>query len=103
MKVTATPVLTLTGIKQRYCLMDMAYGEWLIYRAGQPLYYINIFDEAYEGLRANIGDNAERYLQNKLRNSSEDLSLKQNVVGLEIGKTREVNITVEKLPLQLLK
>jgi len=102
-KVIATPVFTLTGVKCRYALLDMAYGEWLVYRDNHPQYYINLFDAEYEGIRDKVGNNAERYIKERLKNSNERLSLKPNIVGLKVGKEQQTSITVERLPIHLIE
>jgi len=102
-KVAATPVLTFAGIRMRYNLLDMAYGEWLIYKDKQPCYYINIFDLAYKELKNKISGNIENYLKNWLRTNYPDLSLNPNIIGLNVSATQNIEITVEKMTLHFLK
>ena len=99
LKLWVTLIYTISGVKSRYRLGDMAYGEWLIFKESKPAYYLNIFDDNYTPLREKAGDDVQSYLRNRLLSSGEDLTLTSNIIGLRIGKELEEWVTVEWLPI----
>jgi len=93
-------VYTLTGVKYRYKLSDFAYGEWLIYKNNQPVYYFNIFDQEYAHLTEIIKANEQGFLIGSLKRQG--LNLKQNIFGIASIKSYLKSINLEKLPASIL-
>lgn len=85
-------------------LADTNYGEWLIYENDQPRYYLNLFDDIYEGVNRFLEDRADVSVASMLKRSlggrNLQLSLEEKfrpIVVLE-SKSELVTLELEKFP-----
>jgi len=100
-KLLVIPLITLGGKKYRYLLGDMAYGEWLVYKNNYPQYYLSILETNHERFGTALSPDLEAIITSKLKLIDDKLKLKQNIIGLKIGKSYTKWFELEKLPSEL--
>jgi len=96
------PVYTLTGVKHLYKLGDMAYGEWLIFKNGEPTYFLCIFDDLYKDVRADIKEDPYLFLKEKFKREKSNYSLTQGIHGIWSSNITDKWFDLEDLPLSFL-
>ena len=106
LKLLVTPVLTLTGRKYSYRLLDSAYGEWLVFEDNAPKYYLNIFDVDYGAIKKiTVDSNSDvtDFLQCKFSSGASRLKLTDDIFGIKLnGKSFIKSVSIEKLPISLI-
>lgn len=99
-KLFVTLVLTITGLKKRFVLGDMAYGEYLVYKDGLPKYFLHVCDDPLIGQRAN-GKNIDEYIEPKLITIEEGLSFEHNISGIPVKELEPQWFELKQLPSSL--
>ncbi|OOQ61440.1 hypothetical protein [Mucilaginibacter pedocola] len=92
-------VYTWTGRKHLYKLRDNSYGQWLVFKDGLPVYYLDVFDELYAGLEDSLRYGAFRYLEEKFKRSKDGYSMDANINGIWSSTINDKWFELEMLPL----
>jgi len=97
-----TPVRTLFhGTKYIYKLADSAYGEWIIYQGGEPVYYLNVFDPKYDSVKNIIQtiNDITSCLTQKFELNGNKLTVERTIIGIPFeSKSFLRKYTLQKLP-----
>jgi len=100
--VEMIPVYTLSGKKTIIKLSDFAYGEWLIFKNNELVYYINLFDSYFSQLKKKIESKEitiEEFINSINATISETFSLNQKFWGMRVNWGVEYGkIEVYKFP-----
>lgn len=99
LKIEVVPVYTITGIKKIYKLGDMAYGQWLIFKDGLPVYYFDVFDALYKNLEGPIKNDTYNFLKKTVDKHCGRFKLSQNIWGLWSSNIQDKWFDLEMLPL----
>lgn len=94
---------TLSGIKYTYRLGDMSYGQWLVFKANKPYYYLDTFRDEYKDILKNVSGDIENFLRRKLAEKAGSLSLEDSVFGIRSSETSEEWIELQYLPRSILE
>ncbi|RZK25504.1 MAG: hypothetical protein EOO43_05350 [Flavobacterium sp.] len=104
--IEITPVISLCGRQFLIKLPDSAYGEWLIFKKGNPVFYFNIFDSKYKKVKDLMDSNMvtfEQILKQINSVNNENYSPKStSFCSFKLSGTRIEKITIPDLPLEYL-
>lgn len=102
-----TPVINVFLEKRfLYTLTDSVYGEWIIFKNDEPVYYLYIFDCMYDEYRATIDaiTSIEDYLNKRLPLIEVGLSLHQHSAGIQLTFRSVIkSFALKKLPAVIFK
>ncbi len=94
-------VFTLRGRKEIIKLSDFVYGEWLVFKENELVYYINVFDPYFSQLKTDLEEKKftiEEFLDSVNNKNAETFSLDQNILGVKSSLIEYATIEVYKFP-----